>query len=62
MTKDKIPAEVELYLEREKQAERERNISLFSAKWVEKAFSWALYTIGGMIITGLILSAIQYIK
>jgi len=58
----KIPPEIELHIELKRKEDRKQYEGLFSGKWVEKAFIWALYLVGAMILTGVILSAVQFIK
>lgn len=58
----KIPPEIELHIELKRKEDRKEYDGLFSSKWVEKAFIWGLYLVGAMILTGVILSAVNFIK
>lgn len=59
---DKIPPEIELHIELKRKEDREQYEGIFSGKWVEKAFIWALYLVGAMILSAIILSAVNFIK
>lgn len=58
----KIPPEIELHIELKRKEDREKYEGIFSSKWVEKVFIWALYLIGSMVLTAIIVSASQFIK
>ena len=57
-----IPPEIELHINKAHNTERDRNKTLFSSKWVERAFTWALYTIGAIVVVGIFLSAVSFYK
>lgn len=59
---NKIPPEIELHIELKRKEDRKEYEGIFSGKWVEKAFVWAMYLIGGIILTAIIVSASQFIK
>lgn len=59
---DKISPDVELHLEKTRKEDRTLYEGLFSGKWVEKAFIWMLYLVGGMIVAAIVISAAPFIK
>lgn len=59
---EKIPPEIQLHIELKRKEDRKEYEGLFSSKWVEKMAIWSLYLIGAMILTAIILSAVDYIK
>lgn len=59
---DKIPPEIELHIELKRKEDHKEYDSLFSQKWVERAFIWAIYLIGGIILTAVVVSASKFIN
>lgn len=58
----KISPEIELHIELKRKEDRKEYDSLFSSKWVEKAFIWGLYLVGAIILTAIIVSSSQFIQ
>jgi len=56
-----ITPEVELAIEKRRSEDRKEYQSIFASKWVENAFSWAMYFVGGVILAAVIAAASQFI-
>lgn len=56
-----ITPEVELAIEKRRAEDRKEYQSIFASKWVENAFAWVMYFVGGVIITAVIAAASQFI-
>ena len=57
-----IDPNIELHIEKTRKEDKQEYRTIFAEKWVEKVITWALYLVGGMILSAIVLSAVQFIK
>lgn len=57
-----IDPNIELHIEKARKEDKQEYRTIFAEKWVEKVITWALYLVGGMILSAIVLSAVQFIK